>query len=239
MEMNKNRGGNKTIKESVMVKQKEINKQKESNKQKDTYKMDIEVTLIEHLLGTISKDEETFTSYIKNRAKGKETLDEFHSPLDQEGIEEREQKGCTGFHKDEKGEFVFDYYIQGFLKHVGNLLKDGEHIKVKNVKSKISDRIFVYPRKIYLDGKRSEKPLERPIKCMTPQGPRVSLKKSDQFEPGTKLKFQIVCPVKCEIKPNHIESILKYGQFHGLGQFRNGGYGRFKYKLLAIENFSL
>jgi hypothetical protein len=142
-------------------------------------------------------------------------------------IENLEHKGWTGFHQDDTGLFVYDYFIKGFLKNAGNILKDG--LEVKALKSKLSDFLFVFPRKIYLGGKdRADGIIERPLRAQTAQGPRVTLARSDKLDEGTEISFEIRFLPHPAINDKLIKELLEYGQYQGLGQFRNGGYGRFE-----------
>jgi hypothetical protein len=178
------------------------------------------LTLTEPMLGTVAKSKEIFTRYIANERTGEDEI---------ANVPEGEESGYTGFFTDEEGIFLYDYHIKGFLKEAGNVLK--ESLKLKNLKSKIDNFVFVFPRKIRLQ----EKPdgvLERPLRGMTAQGPRVSLAKSDVVNAG--LSFEVTIKVLThkdqEIDQEVIESLLDYGALKGLGQWRNGSWGRIKYE---------
>jgi len=196
-------------------------------------KFKVKLELTTNLLGTVTKNQEVYDTYIKTRAKGKETRDEFCSPLADDEMKEKEAKGWTGFMMEEGKPFVMDYYIRGFLKNAGNVIK--KDLDLKNLKSKIDNFVFVFPRKIFLDKNIMDQPYERPLRAMTMQGPRVTLAKSDQIEAGAKLEFILDIPYECEIKEKHLRAMLDYGQYQGLGQFRNGGFGRFKYTLESMD----
>lgn len=196
-------------------------------------KFKVKITTDTDLLGTLPKTQEIYDDYIKIRAKGKETRDEFCSPLEDEEVDKREAKGWTGFMQQDGKPIVMDYYIRGFLKNAGNVIKND--IGVKNLKSKIDNHVFIFPRKIEIQGEYAAAPLERPLRAMTAQGPRVSLAKSDVINAGAVLEFEIHIPYTCEIGEKHLRAMLDYGQYCGLGQFRNGGYGRFSYSLEKIK----
>lgn len=189
------------------------------------FKLEIELTLITEQLGTIPKDDELFTNYIADLTKEDEV-----KPITEEAADKKESRGWTTFHEEDGKPYIFDYMIRGFLKHAGNVLK--EEIGIKQVKSKIDDQIFVFPRKIFFDNKKADKPIERSLRVMTMQGPRVSLAKSDYMPAGSKLKFTIECPYSSDFNEEIILKILDHGKYMGLGQFRNGSYGRFEYKVL-------
>jgi len=188
--------------------------------------MKIEVTLLEDMLGTVPKDKEVYRTYVESKAPEVNGEDESLT------VEEVEEKGWTGFHSDEKGLFVWDYFIKGFLKHAGNVMK--ETVKRKNLRSKIDDFVFVFPRRVYLGKIEPDGAFERPLRAMTAQGPRVSLSRSDFVKAGTKFGFEIkLFPVHKEIDEELVKSLLGYGQYMGFGQFRNGGFGRFSYEVVG------
>jgi hypothetical protein len=201
-------------------------------------KYKVTLTTITDMLGTVTKDPAVYDTYIRTRAEGKETRDEFCSPLSEEETEQREIKGWTGFMEEEGKPFVLDYMIRGFLKNAANIIKND--INLKNPKNKISNYVFVFPRKIFIDGEKGgefchEHVLERPLRAETMQGPRVTLARSDSIKAGAKLTFEIHIPYKCEITEKKLREILDYGQYQGLGQWRNASHGRFTYELEEIK----
>lgn len=180
--------------------------------------IDVEIELVEPMLGTVPKDPAVYATFIETKKPNE--IEENESLT----VEQIEQKGWTGFHKDEKGYFIYDYMIRGFLKNAGNILK--ESLKIKALASKIDKFVFVFPRRIYLPIKELTDVLERPLRAMTMQGPRVTLARSDTVPAGTCLQFTIQL-LPCEIDMETLESLFEYGELCGLGQFRNGSYGRF------------
>jgi len=190
---------------------------------------DVRIKLLEHLLGTVPKDKEIFKTYIgtlKPSVEGEEENEEDNI----KGIEER---GWTGFMKDdEKGLFIYNYLVKGFLKEAGNVLKD--QLKLKALRSKIDKVVFINPRKIFFGKMDPDGVLERSLRVMTPQGPRVTLVRSDYIKEGTEISFDIsildnkVVNKKEEIDEELISDLFEYGHFCGLGQFRNGSYGSFQ-----------
>jgi len=182
--------------------------------------MKIRLRLTEPMLGTVPKDPEVYKSYIETKKPESVNEDEHLT------VDKIEEKGWTGFHKDEGGLFIYDYMIRGFLKNAGNILKDG--LKIKNIKSKIDNVVFVFPRRIYLGTPKPDGVLERPLRAITMQGPRVSLARSEYVNAGTEIEFEITILPNKEITDDTIRELLLYGQYCGLGQFRNGSYGRFE-----------
>lgn len=106
-------------------------------------------------------------------------------------------------------------------------------------KKMVDESIFTFPRHIHFlrDGERMKEPdgvLERPLRAETPKGPRVALAKSDQVDAGTEMQFEIAVVDDALVPKDMLVSLLKYGAQKGLGQFRNGGYGRFVFKVWDI-----
>jgi len=183
---------------------------------------DVVVVLQEDLLGTIPKNKELYERFVESKKPETDGAEEEGDKY----VQDLEEAGWTGFLSDETGLFVIDYYIKGFMKNAGNVLKD--QFKIRALRSKISDFLFIHPRKIYLGLKEPSGILERSIRVMTLQGPRVALVRSDLISAGTELSFQIELLNHSEVKIQVVRELMNYGRCQGLGQWRNGGYGRFE-----------
>jgi len=192
-------------------------------------KYEVELTLLEPMLGTVPKDKDVYAAYIKT--KGEDNDDEMDT------IEEIEEKGWTGFHMKDGGPVIYNYMIKGFLKNACatmNRVPKSKSKEVKAYKKVINGLVFVTPRLIPFDLNGSKMDtLERPLRAQTPKGERVTLARSDTCPVGSKLKFTITVLAQVS-KPLLIEW-LDYGEFCGLGQWRNADYGRFDYTLKEIE----
>ena len=195
-------------------------------------KFRLEITLLQPMLGTVPKNKEVYAQYIATKAPDGVGEDEVES------VQEIEEKGWTGFHTNGNGPFIYNYMIKGFLKAAGNTLK--EQLGIKALKSKIDQFIFVSPREIPLPDILPE-PLERPLRAMTAQGPRVSVTRSDMVAAGTVLECEITLlknPTtkgSKSITEDTLRELLEYGTFKGLGQWRNADYGQFSYVLTPVE----
>ena len=186
----------------------------------------VQLQLITEMLGTVPKDDDIYRSYVESKRPdtGEDEVD----------IQTIEEKGWTGFHSDAEGLFIFEYMIKGFLKHWGNVLK--ESLKLKAVKSKIDNLVFISPRKIrFLSsvGNTITEPhgtLSRPLRAYTPQGYIVAIAKSDYVNADSIIAFniEIIDNGKKEITPDIVKTLLEKGVYSGFGQFRNGGFGRFR-----------
>lgn len=185
---------------------------------------EVTIELLTEMLGTVPKDKEVYKTYVEGKRPAAQAGDAVDSEADT--VEEIEEKGWTGFHRNAKGLFVYDYFIKGFLKNAANVLKDD--LKITAFRAKVGDYLFVEPREISLGVTEPAGVLERPLRAQTQQGPRVCLARSDYVAAGTQIKFWLRYLDNPKFKPTHIEAILEYGALQGLGQFRNGGYGRFR-----------
>lgn len=194
----------------------------------DEYTLEFE--FLEPLLGTIPKQDKMYEEYIRDKTREAGGLTEAQQ-ADETPPASIEEKNWTGFYQDPDGRpCLMDYQIKGFIKEAGNTVKD--IVKVKNLRSKIDNTVFVYPRHTPLaevvDGN-----LERPIRVMTMQGPRVSLMRSDFIEPGSTYTFDLEVLKGSEVTQEVLETVVSYGAAKGLGQWRNGGYGRFEGRITA------
>jgi len=185
----------------------------------------VKLTFTESILGTVPKDPEVYAAYIATKApENADTNDEV------ETVEEVEEKGWTGFHSDEGGCFLYDYQIKGFFKEAANSLR--EPLGITALRANTEQCLFIQPRKIYL-GPEPEGVVERPLRAMTPKGPRVTVVRSDYFPAGTEVEFDVLLFKNKKITEKMFRHILDWGTLKGVGQFRNGGYGRFTYEARA------
>lgn len=111
---------------------------------------------------------------------------------------------------------------------------------IKQLQDKVSRYVFVLPRKVFFYSKeeladigRDQKGnllfenVERPLRAMTAQGPRITVVRSDLIPANRQLSFQIHVVRGSGITKNLLLDVLSYGTYQGLGQWRSGGYGRF------------
>jgi len=147
-----------------------------------------------------------------------------------ETLPEMLEKGTTAFHKLDGSPIYYDYMVKGFLKEAGGVFNGLRN--VKNLKSKIDNLVFVSPRRIPLvlpsGGELTY--CERPLRAMTAQGPRTSLARSEELPVGTRLECDIDI-YDGPISEPLLRDLLSYGARKGLGQWRNGGKGRFEFEL--------
>ena len=185
----------------------------------DIYKLTFE--LAEPILGTIPKNRDVWSEHVRTELAGQdedemmEVLAEAATPV---------ERGATGFYTNTDGKpILFDYQIKGALKEAGNVVKDV--VKVKALRSHIEAEVFVHPRQTIL----ADEPdgyIERPLRAMTQQGPRVTVVRSDKVDPGKEYTVELRVIKGSRVTRPVLEAIIEYLGVKGLGQWRNGGYGR-------------
>lgn len=193
----------------------------------------------EPLLGSTPKNKDVFSKFIAVKVqKRADALSADDAEGEVATVPEVDGGvGYTGFHTDDKGLLLYDYVVKGFFKEAGNTLKNT--LKVTNLRSKMDNLLFVFPRRIYLLDSVGQNILqphgvnERPLRAQTAMGPRVALAKSDFVNAGSKIEFEVRFLEHPDIKhPEQIiEESLGYGALKGLGQWRNGSWGRFEFKI--------
>ena len=189
----------------------------------------VKITFTEPILGTASGDKELYSTYIASNAPDAKTMQE---EIEEFGKEEVENNKMTVFPKDESGRpFLYDYQIKGFFKNACGTLRrvsGSESSKIKAFKKEIDGLVFINERKIPLvfDGEIGN--LQRPLRAETAQGARVALANSETCPVGTTVEFTI------HLLKDDLEKVVRewldYGKLNGIGQWHNGGYGRFIWK---------
>jgi len=141
------------------------------------------------------------------------------------------EKGTTVFHKLDGAPVLFDYQIKGFMKEAARASNGRVRGGVKNLAAKVEQYVFICPRVITMnvDGMTIDYCV-RPLRAETARGPRTAIARSEMLPAGVKIDFQLSV-VYGALEQEVLEDLLDYGELKGLGQFRNGGYGRFEYVL--------
>ena len=186
----------------------------------------LHVNFITGPLGT-QPQKDVATEYITSKAAGPDG----ELPADELlTLPEALEKGTTAFHKLDGRPIFYDYMVKGFLKESGSI-HNGQR-NVKNLRSKIDNLVFVEPRQIAIrmpDGAEIAI-CERPLRAMTAQGPRTGLARSEELPAGTWFECRLKV-YEGQISEPLLRDILEYGSDKGIGQWRNGGHGRFEFTL--------
>lgn len=193
----------------------------------------LNVKFVEPLLGSQPGRDTPASDYIRREAKRKHPEKNMDDEV--ETLPEKLQKATTGFHVDKKGNpILYNYHVHGMLKEAAAVLNGGD---VKAFRDKVSTTVFVSPRRIPIKGKKI-KPLERPLRAMTMQGPRTTLARSEQIAEGASFECDIAClnTPKFHLTETQLKTLLDYGAMCGMGQWRNSRlFGQFEYKLRKVR----
>lgn len=192
------------------------------------------ITFQEEVLGTASNNPELHSEYIASKSKDAKKIEEEVEAIGVEGVVE---KTMTVFPrtKDNKP-FLWDYQIKGFIKDSAGALKrvpGTKASKVKAFKKEIDGLLFVFPRMIPMNMPDKMGSCERPLRASTPQGERVALANSETVPAGTTIEIEIQCMTKDML--DLARECLDYGQYRGIGQWRNSGKGRLLWEELDAD----
>ena len=203
-------------------------------------KIRVKLTFTEELLGTANADPDIHEKYIASLAPDAPTRQEEVEAI---GADAEVEKSRTVFSRDAEGNpILWDYQIRGFFKSAakaGNYI--GGDSKLTNYKGKIDQTVFIDERQIRLnlpEGKTMGD-CQRPLRAETAQGARVALANSETLPAGTTCEFTINMLAKKTEKDKHpmehyVREWLDYGQYNGIGQWRNSGKGRFTWEELPL-----
>ena len=217
---------------------------KKTNEPSGQVKYKVTLTLTEDMLGSAPKNVEVYKDYITQKATSDQVSEEVTL------IEDIEERGWTGFRSDENGLLLLDYQIRGFMKEQADALRESNMLSARNakddgpvagIKGKIDRHLFVAPRRLYICDAETGNPLktpdgivERPLRAMTQQGPRVSLVRSDMVKAGRVLSFSLLTTWPQVFTEEVIRQMFERGEFVGLGQWRNASHGRFTFTLARV-----
>ena len=185
------------------------------------------------ILGTSPASQAIRTQYVASKAPTPELMEEEI----EENSFDLDEKGVTVFNRNRNDELcLMSHQVKGFIKEALEALKP--QLKIGNVKKKVDTLISVEPRFIVLKKngeplKEEDAMLERPLRAETPKGPRVALQSSEMLEEGWSIEFELTMFPSDGTKMSNpmtfeaLETVLDYGMYHGLGQWRGADYGHF------------
>jgi len=143
---------------------------------------------------------------------------------------EEAERGYATFKRDNNGLYYEARCIRAHIKDCANILQG--LLEIKALKSKVANRVYVEPAKIYLGKQEPDGSEIRIIHAMTMKGPRSSLKTIDYVD-RPKLQFQLKVLDDGVIDEEILKAIFEYGAEHGMGQERSQDWG--KYELVKLE----
>lgn len=189
----------------------------------------VKITFKEGVLGTQTGDKDVYRSFIGSKAPDAATVEEEVEAL---GTDEVIDKGKTFFPKTKEGKaFIYDYQLKGFFKSACSALskvKGTYSEKLRAFKKQIDLRIFIKDRENVIENYDEIIECQRPLRCQTMQGERVSLAISEEIPAGATCEFTVIA--LCDDDIDMIKEWLDYGRFNGLLQWRNSGKGSFTFE---------
>ena len=189
----------------------------------------VELEFLEEVLGMSSNNPEIHSEYVAKKAPDAAKMAEEVAAI---GVEDYIEKGMTVFPRNEEGDpILFDYQVKGFFKDATAALRKvpgTKASKVKAYKKEIDGLLFVAPRMIVLEMDENLGECQRPLRAQTAQGERVALAHSETAPAGTTIRFEI--HAFTDDMAALARECLDYGEFRGMGQWRNSGKGRFVWR---------
>ena len=205
----------------------------------------VRLTLLEQCLGTKPGNDELLRDHIISKSGDeKKMAEEMKAREEDYSTEDAIEKKMTFFDKQAGHPYIWDYMVKGFLKEAWKAIKAIKGSKcseIKAYKQKIDNAIFLAEedrRIFFMDGNgklvggSAMTELERSLRAQTMQGERVALARSESVPAGSTLTFTFLF-LEPELDAC-VRECLDYGFYKGLGQWRNGGYGRFKWEELSV-----
>lgn len=191
----------------------------------------VRVKFIEELLGTAVNDGDIYREYIASKGPDATTIEDEVAAVGVDGVVE---KSTTVFPRTAEGvPFIYDYQWRGYFKETCSFLRKisgTASSKIKAFKKQIDGLIFVKDRQNPINVSGDITLCQRPLRAQTPQGERVSLSCSEAIPVGSTNEFTVICMVDDDEKL--IREWLDYGYYHGTGQWRNSGKGKFVWEEL-------
>ena len=214
----------------------------------NTERIRVRLTFIDSILGGEPGSASLHEDYIQGKIPNDQyTEDELEAIKREEiiALKDGDQKGKTVFYRMEDGTPALkNNHIKGFFKSACAALKsDKDKIshKVTAHKKEIDTHIFVYSdadnkanRFIPIQNYGEIKSCQRPLRAQTMQGDRVAIADSEEIEAGAFIEFDVVI-LPHEKKPLNKDLIcewLEFGEYNGLGQWRNAGHGAFTFEVV-------
>jgi len=188
--------------------------------------IEVKMVFLEKLCGSVPQNKEIVKRWLSVRKAPEGAEEEVL-----ETVEDSQEKVTLSFQKDEKGIFLRGGTVKAHLKDCSNQIKDV--LGVKNLRSKIANKVFVQESRIYLKRNDSEYVFEvdgefdQPIHVITGLGPRSALK-TIRFLTKPNIEFTLKILEDKEVDIKIIEKIFEYGSIHGFGGERGMGEGRYE-----------
>ncbi len=209
-------------------------------------KLKIKLTFTEDVLGGLNNNDKVFEEFHKPKAPVDKQAEEAEATVDPAASNDME-KMTTVFPKNPDGsKFCWDYQVRGFFKEAMTVgCELGEEVMKSlskwTIKKTVDSMLFIEERRIPfigVDGLPVSKvrELERPLRAQTMRGERICLARSEVIDAGSSIVFTVgwleskSTKGTQRITEDAITWALNYGALKGFGQWRGGGWGRFRWE---------
>lgn len=169
------------------------------------------------------------------------------------GVTDEEMEGSevpvTVFHRDSYGLYLMDFQLKGAIKEAAKQLRlkvPGQKAAEVNALRFVEGGLWVYPihpqhgRNIYFMRDNDfvteeDYVFDRIKRVETPQGPRTSIAASETINPPCSIQFMIVKLIGYPLTfERHVEPMLAYLSYQGIGQWRGAGHGRIECDVVEL-----
>lgn len=191
------------------------------------------------ILGSSPANPDVYTAYIASRAPAPFVATAEVDALPE--LTDQDDKGVTVFLREPKQDALAlrNYQVLGFLKESMEALR--AQLNIAQPRSKVDRYVFIDPIWLPLTRKgqairEEDSVFERPLRAETMRGPRVTLASSEQVNTPWAVEIEITLLSNAGTKKSEpvtweaVETALSYGRLKGLGQYRNGSFGRFEWE---------
>jgi len=170
-------------------------------------------------------------NYISLEELEQEVVDKVGAEGEEVVEKDEEEYGWATFCRDDNGLYYEGRCIRGHLKDCAGQLQ--VFLKVKGLKAKVANKVYVETDKIYLDRRQPDGTELRYVQVMTRKGPRSAPKWIDYCEKPV-LEFRLKVLDDGVIGRDILWAIFDYGSVHGLGQERSQGWGRYTWEMREV-----
>jgi hypothetical protein len=200
---------------------------------------EVTMNFTRRLCGSIPLKKEMVRPWLESRMPNKKPQDsKLVEEIEQEvleTIEDIEERITLGFQRVDGALVIRGGTLKSHLKDCSNQVKDILAPKIKALRSKVANKLFIDDYFVPL--LREEKPIEKedgefdqPVHVITAMGPRNALK-TIQFINQPVARFRLRLLKDKEITPEVVEQVFEYGSIHGYGGERSMGEGRYSFKI--------
>ena len=192
----------------------------------ESREMNARIIFCRGILGMTPGKKEIHEKYIASKAPDAKLIDE---EIAERGLNEVINEEKNVFPRTEEGiPFIYDYQWKGYFKEKCAFIAKIPGTKsstVKAYKKLVDGRVFVQDRRNIINGPVLDETCQRTLRASTPQGERISLANSEEIPYGSTTEMTVETMTKSE--EDLVREWLSYGIYHGTGQWRSSGKGRF------------